>query len=75
MKRPSVAEDFEWDSTVIDGASDPTHLEHSAGRPVACSNGDDTDSETSGAVQLHEPCPNTGRVIMEKGGTSTLNEL
>jgi hypothetical protein len=60
---------------VIDGASDPTHLEHSAGRAVAYFNGDDTDSEISGVVQLHEPCPNTGRIIMEKGGTSTLNEL
>jgi hypothetical protein len=58
---------------VIDGASDPTHLEHSAGKAVACSNGDDTDSETSGAVQLHEPCPNTGRVIMEKGERRNLH--
>ncbi len=35
---------------VIDGASDPTHLEHSAGRVIACFNGDDTDSEISGVV-------------------------
>jgi hypothetical protein len=31
-----------------------------------------THSQTSGAGELHEPCVNTGRIIMDKEGTSAL---